>query len=516
MKKKFWGIQILLLVMAVTVAAGGCGGSSSETSDDDSGVTTLAASTYEELYNHLKSINPDGSLYETTKDDAVVIELTADLDVNGLGSGLASPTEADTGATLTISRSNVAIDGRNHTITSRGYPAFHVEGTRNEDPVLEGIEIRNITVDGAAYQAKMGGGMFFENKAHVTLKNSTIKNGSAKMGGGGAFYAGPHGGQLGPDITVENCTFEGNETETGAGGAILGYYARLNISNTTFSGNTAPLGGAIALYGDGAKLTVSGSSTFTKNRAVNSGGAVHVFYASHRAASRGTPVITTADIDAAITANFANDNTAEVSGTGNYVFGVAYDPTYTGTVSQTPPASKLSVNGTPVPAIIFADAERTKLAKFIPVSSYQQLQQALGYTAFSGDSFNVDDTGHPIPTYNPALEDGDIVYLTGDLASLSTNPGALPDDDITGATIYINKNVTIFGNGHTIDGRIGDGSFPVFDIEGSAADEPEVKVNVAPNRREFACWIVGLSDWKVRSAVVCWSDSVVIRIISSS
>jgi hypothetical protein len=447
-----------------------------------SDAATFSAGTYKELHDYLKSINPDGSRYADTKDEDVLIELTADVDVTQMGSELGLVTDEDTGATLTISRPNVTIDGKSNTITSRGYPAFHVEGSRDGDPI-EGIVIQNVTVDGAGYQLKMGGGMFFENKAKITLKNSTVKNGSAKMGGGGAFYAGPHGSAFGPEVIVEKCVFENNKIEAGAGGAILGFYAKLDISDSTFNGNTAPLGGAIALYGNGTKLTVTGDSGFSNNRAVNSGGAVHVFYASHRAASRGTPVITTSDIDAEITATFSGNSAQGVSNTADTVFGVAYDPaTYTGDISENP-ASKLKVNGASVPATVFADAERTRLfspAKFIVVSTYQQLREALGYAKFIGPSFDlIPDSDHPNPTYGPAA-DGDIVYLAGDLTSVSTNPGAQTTDDITGATVYINKNVAIFGNGHKIDGK----NFPVFDVEGTAADETEVKVSISNLRIE--------------------------------
>jgi hypothetical protein len=324
----------------------------------DAGAVTLQAASYKELHGHLKTVNSDGSPY---KDEDVLIELTADLDVNDMGSALGAPTDEDTGATLTISRSDVAVDGQNHTIASRGYPAFHVEGKRGEEPALEGIEIRNVTVDGAGYQRKMGGGMFFENKARVTLKNSTIKNGSAKLGGGGAFYAGPHGSPFGPEITVENCVFENNTAASGAGGAILGYYAKLNISGSTFDGNKAPLGGAIALYGNGARLAVSGGSVFKNNEAAHSGGAVHVFYGFHRAASRGTPVVATTDIDAGVTAAF-EDNAAGVPGTENCVLGVARDPAASSEEADPDPAGKLRVNGSPVPATLFADPERTRLA----------------------------------------------------------------------------------------------------------------------------------------------------------
>ncbi|MDR3231016.1 MAG: hypothetical protein LBT65_06230 [Synergistaceae bacterium] len=455
---------------------------------------TFKAGTYKELHGQLTRLNPadidhdgvtvlipEGEDYAAYKDIPVTIELTGDLDVNDLGSALKATSDSDTGATLRIARPDITIDGGGRTITARGYPTFNVGGTTGEnEPPLGGIVIENVTIDGAGYEAKMGGGMFFENKADITLKNSTIRNGSAKMGGGGAFYAGPHGSAYGPTITIEKCTFEGNTATpadtSGAisGGAILGYYAKITITDSVFKNNRAPTGGAISLYGDGARLDVKGASSFEGNDARLSGGAVNVFYGSNKIAGRGTPFRTTKDIEATIVATFSG-NTAGASGTGDYVFSVYYDPaTHTEKIDPGL-TSRLKVNGSVIPATFFGDEQHSVPATFIPVSTYDDLHKALGYTRFNGQSFDVDPaSNHPIPTYGSA-KDGDIICLTGDLSSQSTNPGALTTDDITGATIYINKNVTIFGNGHRIDGK----GFPVFDIEGTAADEPEVRASVS-------------------------------------
>ena len=341
-----------------------------------------------------------------------------------------------------------------------------------------------MTVDGAGYEAKMGGGMFFENKADITLRNATVKNGSAKMGGGGGFYAGPHGSSAGPAITVVSCDFVGNTTAAGTGGAILGYYASLDITDSTFDGNTAPLGGAISLYGNTARLVVKstnpGDSSFKNNSATHSGGAVHVAYASSRAAGRGMPVISTTDIEANIDAVFGPGNTAGIAGTEDYVFGVAYDPTtYADEVSGAV-TSKLTVNGSPAPAVFFADADRTRLFapanKFIPVSTYKELQEALGYCSFDvvSKDFEKDAGGHGVITPGSAV-DGDIVYLTADLESRSPNPDATVMDDITGATVYVSGNVSSFGNEHVIDGK----GYPVFNVEGDTNADPEVDVAIA-------------------------------------
>jgi hypothetical protein len=82
------------------------------------GTVTLQAGTYRELYDHLESVNPGGSQY--TEDDIVIIELTEDLDAEAVG----AETDYATGATLTIARSNITIDGKGKTLESEGLPSF--------------------------------------------------------------------------------------------------------------------------------------------------------------------------------------------------------------------------------------------------------------------------------------------------------------------------------------------------------------------------------------------------------
>jgi hypothetical protein len=327
-----------------------------------SGEADFRVNSYQALHTLLSRLNPGGSHYESYKDENVAIRIENDLSVFDLGSALASPTDADTGATLAISRPNVTIDGNGHTIMSYGYPAFHVEGNAgDDDPFMGGIAIKDLVIDGAGYQAKVGGGLFFENKAEIEMNGVTVKNGSAKMGGGGALYAGPHHSSSGPKVTIRNCAFEGNKTASGAGGAILGYFAQIAVSGTTFDGNSAPLGGAIAIYGNGARLAATGRNSFKNNDAVHSGGAVHVFYASHRAAGRGNPIIETTDISASLDGAEFRGNAAGVAGTEDCVFSVFRDPAETG--EETSVASRLSVDGSPVRPTFFSDSDRTDMRK---------------------------------------------------------------------------------------------------------------------------------------------------------
>jgi hypothetical protein len=189
----------------------------------------------------------------------------------------------------------------------------------------------------------------------------------------------------------------------------------------------------------------------------------------------GNSSITTKDISAVVTAVFRN-NRANVPGTNDYVFGVAYDPaTYADSDIGEPVQSRLTVNTAPVQPTYFRRADRSESAEsFIEIDSYKALREALGYCKYVSGEFEKDEEGHGKVTEGTA-QDGDIIYLTKDFESESTNPNAQITDDITGATIYISKNVSIFGNGHEIDGK----GFPVFNIEGGTDEEEERVVNIA-------------------------------------
>lgn len=97
--------------------------------------------------------------------------------------------------------------------------------------------------------------------------------------GGGAIYS------QGGSVTVRDSQFLDNDAVNGAGGAIHILQSGLTVEGSSFSNNTAlgatprdSLGGAIAvdgLGGEGGLLRVERSS-FSNNRAYNSGGAIHV------------------------------------------------------------------------------------------------------------------------------------------------------------------------------------------------------------------------------------------------
>ncbi len=120
---------------------------------------------------------------------------------------------------------------------------------------------------------------------HVTFTNNDVMLTSVPAGsaaydfGGGAIYT------QGGAVLVRASQFMDNDANNGAGGAIHVLQSALTIMDSSFTNNTAlgatardSLGGAISLDGLGGEggLFRVERSTFTNNRAYNSGGAIHV------------------------------------------------------------------------------------------------------------------------------------------------------------------------------------------------------------------------------------------------
>lgn len=212
--------------------------------------------------------------------DGDTIQLTADITDAGEpydASAYDSLVDAVSSATLGMATINkaVTIDGDGHSITAGTDMAycFNISGS--------GVVMKNLTIDGASYGARMGGGLYLAG-AHgstvspsLALENVTIKNcksykNTMPGNGGGAIYC---KGTV--TLTAANCTFAGNEVDTGLGGAILAQGANVTLTDCTFTGNKAPYGGAIAATGT-ANLTVTGS-IFSGNAADNGGNDIYIF-----------------------------------------------------------------------------------------------------------------------------------------------------------------------------------------------------------------------------------------------
>ena len=213
-----------------------------------------------EDYKDLVIVNEDGT---TTSYDSLV--------------------DAVSSATLgmaTISKP-ITIDGNGHSISAGEDMAycFNISGS--------GVVMKDLTIDGASYGARMGGGLYLAGSRNATATTSlvldsvTIKNcksykSSMPGNGGGAIYC-----KGAVALKATNCTFEGNEiVKAGFGGAILAQGATVTLTDCTFTGNKAPYGGAIAATGT-ANLTVTGC-TFTAegktdNEAAYGGDDIYIF-----------------------------------------------------------------------------------------------------------------------------------------------------------------------------------------------------------------------------------------------
>ena len=221
--------------------------------------------------------------------DGDTVQLTADITDGGNVDGVSS-------ATATINKA-ITLDGNGKTMSAykgkvTATTTSKETGESSSQPVdatfcfgvttATGIQIQNLTIDGASFSSKLGGAMYVKTGVEVTLSNVTFRNCKAGKGGAGnggaAIYAESHSGTS-PTVTASNCTFENNavtDGTTGRGGAVAGYNANLVLQNCTFSGNKAAYGGAVAAAGS-SQLTVTGCTFESSNNAVYGGDDIYIF-----------------------------------------------------------------------------------------------------------------------------------------------------------------------------------------------------------------------------------------------
>lgn len=234
--------------------------------------------------------------------DGDIVKLAADITDAGKGAAAAenqkvagSDVDVVSSATSTVNKS-ITIDGNGKTISKYDGKVINV-ATDKEGKVTatlvdpnfcfditdaKGITIKDLTVDGASFSAKLGGAMYVESGAGLSLSNVTFKNckaGSTGTGnGGGAIYVEPHRGDA-PTLEATDCVFENNivnDGTTGRGGAVYGYNANIVLTNCQFKGNKAGYGGAVAAAGS-SNLTVTGCTFDTDNDGTYGGDDIYIF-----------------------------------------------------------------------------------------------------------------------------------------------------------------------------------------------------------------------------------------------
>lgn len=135
-----------------------------------------------------------------------------------------------------------------------------------------GIEIVDVVVDGATTEVNRPGLLVDSglNRASVLVSDSTIKNFPvASRSAGAAQIVGA--GQ----VTIEDSTFDNNQSGQLSGALLLVYTEATTISGSTFSHNSASgIGGAIAVISTPSLAVVQ--STFSQNEAGQTGAALFI------------------------------------------------------------------------------------------------------------------------------------------------------------------------------------------------------------------------------------------------
>lgn len=276
------------------------------------------------------------------------------------------------GATLVVREKNVTILGNGHTVKSDGTNTFtfDFDGEANETAGTsgaKGVNVKDLTIDGASFKKKIGGGMFLEAGADVTLTNVTMKNCNAgatsAFNGGGAVYVNYHRGET-PTLTAVNSTFENNSVgdgTTGRGGAIYGSTGNVVLENCTFKGNKAGYGGAVAMDG---KLVNSGEEvngslsvtdcTFVDNDGVNGGDDIYI-YEGTSAGKKGKVLTSNIDVKN-ISGTFSGETTDDFKDY-DVVYSRYYADTYVGDKTKAAP----KFDGVTVHDITFPTQDRDTL-----------------------------------------------------------------------------------------------------------------------------------------------------------
>ena len=133
---------------------------------------------------------------------------------------------------------------------------------------LDGVKIDGGTAvdDADEPHPGLGGGIYVDSGASLTLQDSEVYGNAADVAGGGIYNAG--------SLTVVRSTIEfndGSESGAGGGGGIADFGSSLSITNSTIYNNTGEGGGG-GLYLDGNGATLL-NDTIAKNSSSTAAGA---------------------------------------------------------------------------------------------------------------------------------------------------------------------------------------------------------------------------------------------------
>lgn len=340
----------------------------------------------------------NGDVIRLTDD---ITDAGSDTDVIDGVSSATLPMESEDGKALTL-------DGDGHSISAaddRTYCFLINTGASGGTTT-----VKDLTVNGASNGSKVGGAFFLEN-GDIVIDNVDFKNcgatSASATNGGGALCLNNHGGM--PSVTVSDCTFTdcyvgaaGAEGDTGRGGAIYANHfntkpvtdetavMKLTVENCTFTGNEAAYGGAIAADGN-VDLSVS-DCTFENNESAVGADDIYIF----EGVSAGKKSMNIySDVNATLSGNdYTNDTDSTSDMTAmNAIYGRYYPAGYGSTPGTAPSGAQ---------DLLFSDIDRTKITEpSAEVSIAMEKQTVAGKTYWVGvaqygadnefiDSFTVD------------------------------------------------------------------------------------------------------------------------------
>ena len=243
---------------------------------DDSGAGSLREAIAQANANAgADSISFDAALAGQTIVLTNELEVTNDLTITGLGadrltldgdnnSRIFNIDDGSNVATITVEISGLTLTNGNSNETGPT-PA----GNGGAILSFEDLTVKNSTLRDNT--ARLGGGAIYASYASLTVENSLITGNTAMLhGGGGVKYH--RSGGIG--LIINESTFSHNSAMNGAGsgGAVNFYEGVASILNSTFTENAAVASGG-AVYNNVGSMTIE-SSTLTKNVSGNNGGAI--------------------------------------------------------------------------------------------------------------------------------------------------------------------------------------------------------------------------------------------------
>ncbi|MCF0226939.1 MAG: hypothetical protein HUK28_06530, partial [Methanobrevibacter sp.] len=170
---------------------------------------------------------------------------------------------------ITINNS-ITIDGKGHTIDGKNNGRIFNINTNVVNVTLKNINFVNGKVTSEYSQMLYGGAIFVvKSGSSLTVINSTFTNTTAQYSGGAISSAGK--------VTVINSTFTNTRAEYD-GGAIY-CYGGVNVTNSSFT-NTTSVGYGGAIYNTNRGSVTLTNSSFTNTSSGSYGGAIYCITAT--------------------------------------------------------------------------------------------------------------------------------------------------------------------------------------------------------------------------------------------